>query len=58
MICANCKEAGHLNADANRAYYPESAKYLRRKAYKLHDQCQGCVCRHKVGDWRNKRSDG
>ena len=59
MICLPCREGGRLNADANRVYDDESRRYLILRALEAHGSCHGqCGCEHKVGDWRNKRSDG
>jgi len=61
MICAPCREAGQLNADANRVYDTESAEYLRNRALEKHGECeypQSCICQHHVGDFKNRRSDG
>lgn len=60
MICPPCRQAGVLNADANRVYDEASAEYLRARALEKHGEChQGdCLCRHYVGDFRNRRSDG
>jgi hypothetical protein len=61
VICPPCREAGHLNADANRVYDEESAAYLRIRATEKHGECRDpktCPCRHTLGDFTNRRTDG
>lgn len=50
MICDPCREAGYLNG----------AGYLISAA-KVHEECKGgtwCCCQHKLGDYKNRRTDG
>ena len=61
MICPPCREAGHINADANRVYDEASAEYLYTRATVLHGYCEQpetCSCQHKLGKVRNERGDG
>ena len=61
MICTPCQTAGKLNADANRVYDEESARYLVKRALESHAACKGgtwCDCQHAVGMFRNERRDG
>lgn len=59
MICTPCRNAGRLNADANRVYDEESQRYLVLRALEAHASCnQRCDCEHQVGQFRNERRDG
>jgi hypothetical protein len=61
MICPPCKQAGDYNSDAERTTDEQVAKVSRFRALELHGQCsypETCGCQHKVGDWRNRRTDG
>lgn len=59
MICAPCREAGKLNADASRVYDPVTIEYLIYRAVEKHGECEGgCDCEHRTGFFRNRRSDG
>lgn len=57
MICPPCREAGHLNADANRVHDTESAEYLRTRAQEKHGECHGdCGCQHHAGQFTRKEA--
>ena len=61
MICDPCREAGKLNADANRVYDPVTIEYLRHRAQEKHGECADphtCPCNHQLGDFTNRRGDG
>ena len=51
MICGPCRMAGAYNA----------VNAVKDRAVELHAQCKGgtwCCCQHKLGDYRNRRTDG
>lgn len=53
MMCEPCREAGILNADAQRVYDSASKVYLEHRAQEKHGECdiRDCNCEHKTGQW-------
>ena len=61
MICPPCRSAGMYNALKSGEEPSWAIGISKDHAAELHEQCKGgtwCCCQHKLGDYKNRRTDG